>query len=110
MGQDYDMGTTDETYNGLHAQNSGAWVDFNIDGSISAGIDQVINVEPRRFDNYNLYTRRSRNGVPTAPNMDQVEEIGQRNGLGLPVDFTDPITKQRTPNENDVPTFEQVQG
>ena len=88
-------------------------------GSIrSTDINQVINIEPGRFETVttlgytsfdNDATINWNGALPSAPGTDQ---IGQRNDSGLPVYFPDPVTEQRTPNEtiNDVPTFEQVQG
>ena len=93
---------------------------FQYSGSIgSPDIDQVINFEPRRFENDIGYTiigtsfhndrTISCNGAPSAPSSDQ---IGPQNDLGLPVYFPDIRTVQRTPNEttDDIPTFEQVKG
>ena len=82
---------------------------------------RIINVEPRRFEIDTSYTTIDNDGtiswnvLPSAPRTDQ---IGQRNDLGLPVYFPDPITEQRIinveeyPNEtiDDLPTFEQVEG
>ena len=81
---------------------------------------RIINVEPRRFEIHTSYTTIDNDGtirwngvLPSAPSTDQ---IGQRNDLGLPIYFPDPITEQRIinveefPNEpiDDLPTFEQV--
>jgi len=79
---------------------------------------RIINVEPRRFyietTFHNNGTIISRGVIPRA--LRQTDQIGQRNDLGLPIYFPDPITEQRVinieefPNEpvDDIPTFEQA--
>ena len=90
---------------------------FDNDGTITTGTTFG---NARRFEIDTSYTTIDNDGtiswngvLPSAPGTDQ---IGQRNDLGLPIYFPDPITERRVINVeelsnepiDDLPTFEQV--